>query len=50
MFIKSNIPRIASQAAASAFSFSPSPSHGSEVSAAAYVDRTKSNSMMRSMS
>jgi hypothetical protein len=50
MFIKSNIPRIASHAAASASSFSPRPSHCSEFNAAASVARTKSNSMMRSMS
>jgi hypothetical protein len=50
MFMRSNIPRIASHAASSAFSFSPRPSHWSEFSAAASVARTKSNSMMRSMS
>ena len=50
MFMRSNIPRIASQAASSASSFSPRPSQGSEFSAAASVARRKSNSMMRSMS
>src|SRR5216117_2071397 len=50
MFIRSNMPRSASHAAASAFSFSPRPSQGKEFSAAASVARTKSNSMIRSMS
>ena len=50
MFIRSNMPRSASHAAASAFSFSPRPSQGKEFSAAASVARTKSNAMIRSMS
>ena len=50
MFIRSNMPRMASQAAASAASLSPRPSQRNEFSAAASVARTKSNSMTRSMS
>ena len=50
MFMRSNMPRMASQAAASAASLSPRPSQRNELSAAASVARTKSNSMMRSMS
>src|SRR5271166_1297252 len=50
MFIKSNIPRIASQAAASAFSFSPRPIHSSVFKAALSVALRKSNSIIRSKS
>src|SRR5437879_2477106 len=50
MFMRSNMPRMASQAAASADSLSPRPSQRSEFNAAASVARTKSNSMIRSMS
>ena len=41
MFIRSNIPRMASQAAASAASLSPRPSQRSEFRAAASVARDK---------
>src|SRR5260370_16197421 len=50
MFIKSNITRIASQAAASAFSFSPRPIHSSVFKAALSVALRKSNSIIRSKS
>src|SRR6516165_597866 len=49
-FIRSNIPRIASQAAASANSFSPRPIQGSVLSAAASVARIKSSSIILSTS
>jgi len=50
MFMRSNMPRMASLAAASAASLSPRPSHFRELSAAASVARRKSISIMRSMS
>src|SRR4030095_3609378 len=49
MSMLSNIPRIASHAAASASSFSPRPSHCSAFNAAFSQARTKSNSSRRSM-
>src|SRR5438132_10514969 len=48
MSTRSNTPLIASQAAASAFSFSPRPSQGSTLRAAFSVARTNSNSIVRS--
>ena len=50
MSMRSNMPRMASQAAASASSFCPLPSHWSVLSAAISVARRKSNSTCRSMS
>src|SRR6266849_2224100 len=47
---KSKTPLIASQAAASARSLSPRPSHGSTLRAAFSVARTNSNSIVRSRS
>src|SRR5438105_4501814 len=48
MSTRSKTPLIASQAAASAFSFSPRPSQGSTFRAAFSVARTNSNSTVRS--